>query len=155
MFYMNMGVLNEGEQAEAYKKRKAEEEARKEKESDDRVIRRYKAEKDDKGGYDHWHSAGYKMTPHNPNYGLMHPIKTCKGVMNDRKRERDITNKTMQVVERNKIGTPISYKNKDEYSHYGSPKQLMDADDAINKHFRRHPEKLKEDCGIFESVEII
>lgn len=27
--------------------------------------------------------------------------------------------------------------------------------DATAKHLRRHPEKLKEDCGIFESIELI
>ena len=155
MFYMNMRAFNEGEQAEAYKKRKEEEKARKEKESDDRAERRYKAEKGDDGRYNSWVDAGRKMTPQNPNYGIMHPIKTYKGAMNDNKRADDIRNKTMQVKEKDKNGRPIVYTSKKEYDYYGTPKELMDYGDAINKHFRRHPEKLKEDCGIFESVEII
>ena len=154
MFYMNMRAFNEGEQAEAYKKRKEEEKARKEKESDDRAERRYKAEKIDDNSY-RWVGAGHKMTPQNPNYGIMHPIKTVKGVMNDNKRDDAIRDKTSQVKERDKNGRPTIYTNKKEYEHHGTAKEIMDADNAIRKHFRRHPEKLKEDCGIFESVEII
>ena len=147
MFYMNMRAFNEGEQAEAYKKRKEDEKLDKQIETEERAARRadcgiYRPNKNCK--------TGDKMTPQNPNYGIKHPIKTIKGKKADKKLEEDILNKT---------------NNNPEYNCYRSAGgnrsgrsvmiDYMNGNDAIKRHFRRHPEKLKEDCGIFESVEFI
>lgn len=152
MFYMNMKAFNEGEQAEAYKKRKEEEKAKERKETDDRLKGRYRAFKD-KDGHTGYLEPGRKMTKQNPNFGIKHPIKSIKGAMEDNKFEDAVKNKTMQF-DKEENGRKY-YKNKKEYDIHGTTLDVMNGSDAINRHFRRHPEKLKENCGIFDCLEML
>ena len=134
MFYMNMGVFNEGEQAEAYKRRKEEEKKKREKEIEERDKRRY-----DSG------SVGDKMTEHNPNH------YNYKG--NKEKNKSTIT-KLCNAI--NGGIEDMDRKDEADYiaSHYnannGTSRSKDYAYDAANKHLRKHNE-----CGIFESVVII
>ena len=128
MFYMNMRAFNEDEQADAYKKRKEEERLKREKEADDRAKRRYGSG-----------SVGNKMTAQNPNHakykgdkeknksGITKIFNSINGGIDDIERKYD----TNDILHR------YSNINDDKY-------------DAVNRHLRRHNE-----CGIFESVELI
>ena len=130
MFYMNMRAFNEGEQAEAYKKRKAEEEARKENERKERDKRRYGSG-----------SVGDRMTRYNPNHYDYKGDKE-KNIHGVDKMINSINGK-IDDMDRKEIANEKLHRNSDIYD---------DKYDAINRHLRRHP---KNECGIFESVEII
>ena len=158
-FYMNFGVINEGEQAEAYKKRKADEAAAKEKSIEDRLSNRYKVQNIDDRTYSirDDKQTGLKMTKDNPNNSILHPKKKIEGMKKDKEFMQAVKDKTTQTSYNRELGREVrtskpewdhGVKNRNASSKNDSRLQNLDATDAIKRHFRRHPEKLKE-FGIF------
>lgn len=141
-FYMNMGtrVLNEGEQAEAYKKRKADEKAAQDQKEEERNSRRYDPNNEYKIG-----SKSYISDEE-----LLHPTKEIK-----EKYKKDFYND----MDRNtKAHTIVSKDNKQRYGHHHNAIRFtpnyMQRKDAVNKHIRHHPDAYKE-CGIFAEAYFI
>ena len=135
MFYTNMGVFNEGKQAEEYKRRKEEERERQEDAIEERDWRRYSQ-----------HNLGDKMTPRNPNFASF---------------AKDVKEKNTDELDTN-LGSHVLKGMSDDRKRRGKVYETLKdgphyrySYDAVNKHLRRHPEKLKEDCGIFESIELV
>ena len=154
----DFSYMTEGDQADAYRARKAAERAASEKEGEDYRKNRWKetdklepgskeakkASKDasasarsvhiDHGpenSYERYRQApGNKMTKDNPNYGWKHPIKTTKGRLADEKR-----NDQARDIQMDKTGDR-SYKYKKTFR---SDTDRLRADDATNRHLRRHP----------------
>lgn len=84
-------------------------------------------------GDDNIHSTapGSKMNKNNPNYGIKHPIKTTKGIKSDNERYdnvRDLMN-DQDPNDKN------YYHAKRPMTKYNSHR----AQDAANRHYRRHP----------------
>lgn len=165
----------EGEQAEAYKKRKAAERRYNASQDDDYMVRRWKevgytsdmSEKDKKkhakaAGHDHYRydndgkllqtskEPGEKMTKQNPNYGIKHPIKTAKGMNADeknREKARDIMS----------VKTGEQRKHSDVYRDkrsYNSDVDRYRAQDAALRHARRHGAK-QESVELYGGLELI
>ena len=135
MFYMNYGALNEGEQADAYKKKKADEKAAQDAEDKERNNRRYDPE------YEYRIGSKAHINPSD----LEHPVK-----MSDvEKFHKDVE----EDMRRNSQAHDIVAKdNKQRYGHHSDASRYtpnyMQRKDAVNKHMRRHPEAYKEE-GIF------
>ena len=115
-YYMNMSSFNEGEQAEAHKKKKAEEK------EDIAVNHVSRIRKLDNNTY------GDKQTAHNPN-------RDKSKIKDDSKRFI----KANKMVDKNVDSEDYEWG----YRAY--------AQDATNRHMRRHPKQYQE-CGIFSEV---
>ena len=132
-------IVLEGEQAEEYKRRKAEEKARKEKEEEERDHRRY-----DNDRY------GNKYTSSNPNYK-----KIIRDALNGDDKASDRWDEMRTNDDRRM--DDAAYKANKQYYNGSRPmnsKENRYAIDATNKHMRRHPEQYKE-SSIFDGVEFV
>ena len=149
MFYMNMRAFNEGEQAEAYKKRKVEERIKDYENNRPRSMHQmYSSDgkskiyyaASDRGISDYDSDKGRVITKAEKN-GLdeKRALKHVEKMKDNARKASEITRKEM--------------KNRNNDERFDKYYQV--AMDATAKHLRRHPESYKEDCGIFESVEII
>ena len=137
MFYMNMRAFNEGEQAERYKANKAYEKAKARKEELDRDSRRYNSD------ISNWKK-------HDEKLDIAHQHYPLNGKDSDNsKADKNASN----------------FNSKAWHARYGNPnpentikarpmtdEEYKRATDSANRHDRRHT---KNECGIFESVEII
>lgn len=160
----NVAFLNEGEQAEEYKRKKAEEAAKKEKEKEDYMSRRgtgsrgMYSTRDKNGDYriTQTHGAGDRN-----NYTKDSVTDSTGAKLNVKSRsDEDINRKAAasEVVGRN-------FPKKDGESWFDKERvyNTSIAKDAINKDMRRHPDRWKEgpdgqmhrESSIFESVEFI
>lgn len=144
----------EGKQAEEYKAKKAAEEKAKEDGFKERLDKRYKVTTVGKSTYTH-PDMGRKMTDQNPNNSIFHPIKKAKGIAADKELEKQIQDKTRVKDKHGHWGYGNGYdvhtKSYQDGKHKSTEQvrtELLDGEDAIRRHFRRHPEKLAE-CGIF------
>lgn len=120
-FYMNFGAVNEGQQAEEYKKRKAEEEASQkanEREHSDRRNRR--------------------MPTNDPER-----IKACKIIEREFDNRMNATNSNPEDIKASQ-----NYKNFRFDNSADDKRKYSNRVNAISKHMRRHPEAYKE-FGIF------
>lgn len=137
----NIAFLNEGEQAEEYKKRKNEEAAKKEQEEKEREERRY---------------GGLEKDQHHRFVGNQRHISD----MSDSEQDRYM-DKMSDDERRASAAAYVANKNRN------NPNNNFNRDfDAINKDMRRHPERWKKEhdsdrintkreSSIFESVEFI
>lgn len=150
-------MLDEGKQADEYRaKKRAEKQASKDSEEayyknrwkeSDPVKAGSKEEKKISKNYnstggqhhvehrddDNIHSIapGSKMNKNNPNYGIKHPIKTSKGIKSDNERFDDVRDIMFDQDSNDKN----YYHSKRSMSKYNSHR----AEDAANRHLRRHP----------------
>ena len=162
MFYMNMGVLNEGEQAEAYKRRKEEE-------KDKAIENKYGHERQKKMAVIGTADGRSKAYYANPSRGIKdydadkHRIvsKAEKNGLDyekasqHEKKMQDNALKASEITRREAERRNEIAKASGKLYDYKFDQMYPTVMDATAKHLRKHPEKLKEDCGIFESVEII
>ena len=144
MFYMNMRAFNEGEQADAYKKRKREEEL-----NDWKSNRQRHTDVDySKDGKSKVYNAATRSSDYDKDKGrnLTKAEKNGldeKKALEHEKKMRDIAQKSSEITRKESENRNNSRDFDDEY---------RTAMDATNRHLRRHP---KNECGIFESVKII
>ncbi len=144
MFYINMRAFNEGEQAEAYKKRKEEEK-----------YNNY--EKNQQRHMDVNYTNDGKSKAYNAN---------TRGLDYDKDKKRDLTKAEKNGLDEKKalehekkmqdIAQKASEKTRREMQNRNNSKDFdrnyQIAIDATNRHLRRHP---NNECGIFESVKFI
>ena len=161
----NIAFVNEGEQADAYKARKAKEAEDKKKAEEERDKRRYGDPLNPPG--DKYRNSEDGAKKHED---LSREIRA--GCINDREerfrhydddRDRDAYFRAMDkargkyaaseqekdAYEKAKAAYDVTSKN--AYNYF---KNKDYAKDATNRHIRRHPEQYKE-CGIFESVQFL
>ena len=155
MFYMNMCILNEGEQAEAYKKRKSEEDIESE--------RGKNYDRKNQLGINIYDGRHYTYTPKPEKYvdgkGWVYRAEE-NGVDHEKARQYAKKREYNAIKATNIAARELERREKDNdpktFDGYRYMYHNYDiAMDAVAKHLRKHPEKLKEDCGIFESIEII
>ena len=134
--------LFEGEQAEAYKKRKEEERAAKEKSYKDYNDKRFGTKFITDTRVRNTKSVGNKMTKQNPNDRWYHPKKRAAGKAEDLKNRKAADSKYYHTDEEGaKYGVSTKTDRKDgvakskEEIHY----DLNKAYDAAHRHARRHP----------------
>ena len=143
----------EGKQAEEYKAKKAAEEKARQDGYKERLDKRYKVTDLGEDKYSH-PELGRKMTDQNPNNSIFHPIKKAKGIAADKElgeRIKDTTGVRSKDKWEPGKGYDVhtkSYQNGKHKSKEQVRTELLDGQDAVHRHFRRHPEKLAE-CGIF------
>lgn len=134
--------LFEGEQAEEYKKRKADERAAEEKGYKDYNEKRWGMKNITDTRYTNTKTPGNKMTKQNPNDRWYHPVKRTAGKAEDMKNKKAADNKYYHT---NKDGKQASVSTKSNRSD-GERKSkdevrydLNKAYDAAHRHARRHP----------------
>ncbi len=130
-----MIYVNEGQQADEYKARKAKEKEKREKEYNEKIDRRARTAGDrNRGRCD---DERYSTKSDNERYEKA-------GDMLWGEIDRRSQNKS---------------NNKHSFENYTNAMSTFSAPDAINRHIRRHPKqydkKYNESYGIFESVEMI
>ena len=129
--------LNEGKQAEEYKARKRQEIINAKKEKDDKWDRRY--------------SVGAQLM--GDNYAK--DKRDFETVMAQKKKARDIVNKE----DRNRdVEFDLAKNNSEKIKALSKSSRLMsgrdEAEDAAERHIRRHPKQYRE-TSIFEAVRFI
>lgn len=127
-FYMNYGTFNEGEQAEAYKKKKAEEKANARMEEHDRIRRREYSTRDD-----------------------MQYIKHATAKQKELGREPNLEELQKLVDYERKHKSPGSYNSYVDSLPYKGEDDYNSKKDAVNRHNRRHPDR-KIGGGMFEQA---
>ena len=137
MIFTRVTFLNEGEQAEEYKKRKAEEAAHKEKEEKERNERRYGGLEKDK----HTQFVGNKMN-----------MRAFRKADLDKMSEEEY-DKYYDTHAEDEHRANAAARMANKTGAHGD--DFNKAFDAANKHMRRHPEKYKHESSIFESVSFL
>ena len=118
-FYMNFGVINEGEQADAYKKKKRDEKITRSVEDSDRARRREYSTRDDIQFMKHADAKQKELG-------------------------RDLNNKEMDdLLQYERDHRPPGWYNSyaDKVSKKSSSTEYWKNKDAINRHNRRHPDR--------------
>ena len=140
-------------------KKAAEEKARQDGYKE-RLDKRYKVTNLGDNTYTH-PDFGKKMTDQNPNSSIFHPIKKAKGIAADKELGKQIKDKTTVKTKDGGREPGKGYGVHTKSYQDGKPKtkeqvrtELLDGQDAIHRHFRRHPERLAE-CGIFGECSFI
>lgn len=162
-------MIFEGEQAEAYKKKKAAMKAQSKQDDEDYLTQRWNrtpatgnTKQTQKFARDVGHdrigygsngaksnkpeytekSPGSRMTQQNPNNSWKHPVKRAAGKNEDQKRKDKV---------RDMMSTKVG-KNHYVDKYYGSDADSHRAEDAANRHIRRHPEQYKESVELYDGA---
>lgn len=142
-FYMNFGAINEGEQADAYKKRKADEKVAKDTKEKESFERRWPAID---GNEDRTRDPGYKARHYFVDDDPKRPTKSIHP--DDEKKHIDDCKRADKAYEKFWKEKDRRFDQQDPNFSNISKEKGFNAIDAINRHMRRHPEAYKE-YGIF------
>ena len=154
-FYMNMGILNEGEQAKAYKEKKREERIENRRNSKSRDMIPYS----DDGYLKNYYADTYGNYSDKEKRFINKAERDGQGLSKE-----DAEKHNKKMIDNSRKGSEIAHreakrrndiaKSKGEVYDHDYDKNFRHAVDAANRHVRRHPSSWHENCGIFEDCEI-
>ena len=147
--------LFEGEQAEAYKKRKADERAAKEKSYKNYNDKRFGTKYIGDNRQIQTKSPGNKMTKQNPNDRWYHPKKRAAGKEEDKKNKEAADSKyyhTNEKGQKTSVSTKTFRKDGEPKSRDEVQYDLNRAYDAAHRNARRHPKSESAEIELYEGA---